>query len=320
MYKSVSGESKKVAVVIPAYKVSQQIVGVVESVPSEIDLIIIVDDACPENSGQIIESNFSLKRVIVARHPSNRGVGGAMKTGYRVALENGAEVIVKVDGDGQMNPLLIPNLIKPLLLNSADYSKGNRFYSFKLVQKMPRVRLIGNIVLSFMSKLSTGYYQIFDPNNGFTAISRDALELLDLDSVDERYFFESDMLFQLNCARRDVVDVPMPAIYGTEVSNLKVGHSIFYFLVRHIRNYFKRIVLNYFVRDFSLATIQLLLGTILGFWGAFLGLSSWLHSMSSGLPSQPGTVVLVAILCISSLQLILSFINFDMSLSRRDKS
>lgn len=320
MYKSLSGEDKKVAVVIPAYKVSGQIVKVIESIPSEVDLVVVVDDSCPEKSGQLVVSHFRSDRIVVVKHPENRGVGGAMKTGYLIALKESAEIIIKVDGDGQIDPKLIPNLIKPLLSSNSDYSKGNRFYSFKLVQDMPRVRLIGNVILSFMSKLSTGYYQLFDPNNGFTAISKEALELVDLDLVDERYFFESDMLFQLNCARRDVVDVPMPAIYGTEVSNLKVGHSVFYFLVRHLRNYFKRIVLNYFVRDFSLATIQLVLGTILGFWGAFLGLLSWFDSMSSGLPSQPGTVVLVAILCISSLQLILSFINFDMSLSRRDKS
>lgn len=320
MYKSLSGENKKVAVVIPAYKVSRQIVNVIESIPSEVDLIVVVDDFCPEKSGQLVESHFNLKRIVVVKHIENRGVGGAMKTGYLIALKESAEIIIKVDGDGQMNPTLIPSLIKPLLSRNADYSKGNRFYSLKLVQDMPRVRLIGNVILSFMSKLSTGYYQLFDPNNGFTAISKESLELIDLDSVDERYFFESDMLFQLNCARRDVVDVPMPAIYGTEVSNLKIGHSIFYFLIRHLRNYFKRIVLNYFVRDFSLASIQLVVGTILGLWGAFLGFATWLDGKTSGLPSQPGTVVLVAILCISSLQLILSFINSDMSLSRRDKS
>lgn len=320
MYKNLSRESKKIAVVIPAYKVSKQIINVIKSIPSIIDLVVVVDDACPENSGQVVKLNFHSKKIVVLKHETNRGVGGAMKTGYKLALGEGAEIVVKVDGDGQMNPASISNLIEPLLSKSADYSKGNRFYSFNLLRNMPKIRLIGNVILSFMSKLSTGYYQIFDPNNGFTAISREALESLELSSVDDRYFFESDMLFQLNCARKTVVDVPMAAIYGTEVSNLKIGHSILYFLVRHFRNFVRRIILNYFVRDFSFASIQLVVGIFLGLWGAFLGISTWSDSRTSGVPSQPGTLVLVAILCISSLQLILSFINFDMTFSRRDKS
>lgn len=320
MYKNYVGEAKKIAVIIPAYKVSRQIVNLIKTIPSEVDLIVVVDDSCPENSGQLVESQLDTERLVVVKHITNRGVGGAMKTGYKIALKEDMDIVVKLDGDGQMNPISIPQLIEPLLSRSADYTKGNRFYSFKLLKDMPKIRLIGNVILSFMSKLSTGYYQVFDPNNGFTAISREALEMLEIESVDERYFFESDMLFQLNCARKSVIDVPMHAIYGTELSNLRVSHSIFYFLIRHLRNFSKRIILNYFVRDFNIASIQLVVGTGLGLWGSYLGFSTWQSSRTSGIPSQPGTVVLVAILCISSLQLILSFLNFDMNLSRRDKS
>jgi hypothetical protein len=116
------------------------------------------------------------------------------------------------------------------------------------------------------------------------------------------------------------VDIPMPAIYGEEVSNLSVGHSVIYFLIKHLKNALKRIVLTYFIRDFSIATVQLILGTVIGFWGIFAGTSTWLQSKSSGVPSQPGTIVLVAILCITGLQLLLSFINYDISLARRRKS
>ena len=319
MYKNSIGDSLRIAVVIPSYKVSKQIIQVIDTLPDEIDDIIVVDDACPESSGDAVRKLQSSK-VEVFWHTENKGVGGAMKTGYEAALRKGAHVVIKLDGDGQMDPNQIHNLLIPLLTSKADYSKGNRFYSIKTVKSMPRVRLFGNVVLSFLSKVSTGFYHIFDPNNGFTAISADALNLLEFSEIDDRYFFESDMLYQINSVGLQAVDVPMTAIYGEEISNLRVGHSVLYFLGRHTKNAFKRITLTYFVRDFSIATLQLLLGLTIGTWGTILGITSWVHSMRSGVPSQPGTIVLVAILCITGLQLLLSFINYDISLSRRNKS
>jgi len=319
MYANSSGIDTRVAVVIPAYKVSRQIVKVVKELPAEIDFIIVVDDECPEKSAEALKNGNCKRQVKVIRHQKNLGVGGAMKTGYRAAMELGAQIVVKVDGDDQMDSSLIPNLLKPLLLGHADYSKGNRFYSLHLVRSMPKLRLFGNVVLSFMSKLSTGNYHIFDPNNGFTAVNSEALALIDFDGVDNRYFFESDMLYQISATGLRAVDVPTPAIYKDEVSNLKVGHSIFYFLNRHIRNTIKRITLMYFIRDFSVATLQLVMGVILGIWGSSLGVSTWLYNMNHGNASEPGTIILVAILCITSLQLLLSFINYDISLNRRDK-
>lgn len=319
MYKNSIGDSLRVVVVIPSYKVSKHITRVIGTLPEEIDDIIVVDDACPESSGNVAQE-LQNGKVEVFWHTENKGVGGAMKTGYEAALKKGAHVVVKLDGDGQMDPNQIHKLLIPLLTNKADYAKGNRLYSLKTVKSMPKVRLFGNVVLSFLSKISTGFYQIFDPNNGFTAISADALKLLEFSEINERYFFESDMLYQINSVGLQAVDVPMTAIYGEEVSNLRVGHSIFYFLARHTKNAFKRIFLTYFVRDFSVATLQLILGMAIGTWGVVLGVTSWLYSMHSGIPSQPGTIVLVAILCITGLQLLLSFINYDISLSRRNKS
>jgi glycosyltransferase involved in cell wall biosynthesis len=320
MYLNSTGLSMRVAVVIPAYKVSRHILEVVRSIPPEIDHIVIVDDACPEGSGELLRKSKFSKKVSIIKHEVNLGVGGAMKSGYKSAVALGADIVVKIDGDGQMDSSLIPNLIKPILSGDSDYTKGNRFYSLNLVREMPKVRLVGNVVLSFMSKLSTGFYHIFDPNNGFTAVSAEALALMDFTSIDDRYFFESDMLYQLNAVGMRAIDVPTPAIYRDEISNLRVGHSIFYFFPRHIRNMCKRITLNYFIRDFSVATLQLVAGILLAIWGSSVGLTTWIHSKNSGIPSQPGTIVLVAILCITSLQLLLSFINYDISLNRRDKS
>lgn len=319
MYLNRAGKKVKTAIVIPAYKVSKHIIEVIQNVPKEIDELVVVVDACPEGTFEILKGYAFGRRIHIIEHAENTGVGGAMKTGYRKALDLGAEIIVKVDGDGQMDTQLIPKLIEPILSGNADYTKGNRFHSLQYVKKMPKVRLVGNLALSFLSKLSTGYYQLFDPNNGFTAASAKIVQAIDLKEVDDRFFFETDMLFNLNLLRANVHDVPMPSIYQNEVSNLKITQSVPYFFTRHVRNTLRRLTINYFLRDFSLASIQLLLGLILAHWGAILGLVTWFKSQNSGIPSQPGTIVLVAILCLSGLQLLLSFIQFDMSLTRRNQ-
>jgi glycosyltransferase involved in cell wall biosynthesis len=293
---------------------------VIRGLPQEIDSIIIVDDACPEGTSKLVIQNIKDKRVHVLRHDSNLGVGGAMKTGYALAIEQKLDAVIKIDGDGQMDPRFIDLLVEPVLNLRSEYTKGNRFYSIQLVRNMPKIRIFGNIALSFMSKLSTGYYDLFDPNNGFTAISRDALQRINLDDVDNRYFFESDMLFQLNLAGASVKDIPIPAIYGNEKSNLSITHSTGHFFWKHSRNFLKRVTYEYFIRDFSVASLQLIFGAILSCWGGVLGLVTWVHSTNSGLPSQPGTIVLVAILCVSGLQLLLSFLNFDITSHRRSKN
>lgn len=301
----------KICVVIPAYKVSKHILDVLSSIGSSVRFIIVVDDACPERTGELVLQNCSDERVMVLIHPNNLGVGGAMKTGYGKALELGAEIIVKVDGDGQMNLDDLGALIEPLITGQADYSKGNRFYNVDQVHSMPKLRVIGNLVLSFFSKFSSGYWNIFDPNNGFTAISSSILKTLPFEKIDNRYFFESDMLFRLYLSRAKVVDVPLDAIYADEISNLKISRSIFEFFGKHLRNITKRIFYVYYLRDFSLASLELPLGLGLGIFGIILGLRSWIHSASLGISSNSGTQIVVAISCLASLQLILSFADFD---------
>ena len=213
-------QNHKVSVVIPAYRVSQQILSVVSSIGSEVAQIIVVDDCCPEKSGDLVKNNSSDGRVKVVFHEKNLGVGAAMITGYQIAIASGAEIIVKVDGDGQMNGSLIASLLDPILKGRADYAKGNRFFDIEALKNMPKIRILGNLVLSFFAKISTGYWQIFDPNNGFTAVHISALKRIPLYKVSKRYFFESDMLFRLSIIRAVVWDVPMDAKYGDEKSNL----------------------------------------------------------------------------------------------------
>lgn len=302
----------KVCVVIPAYRVSAQILPLLKSFDKSISKIIVVDDLCPEGSGYIAKT-LKDRRVEVIFHEENQGVGGALKSGYRRALELNAEIIVKVDGDGQMNPANIPALIAPIIEGKAGYTKGNRFFEIEAVKKMPRARIFGNLGLSFLSKLSTGYWQIFDPNNGFTAISRDALSKIPLDKVDSRYFFESDMLFRLYLARIITSDVSIPAIYADEKSSLKIRRVLVEFPYKHLRNFVKRIGYAYYLREFNLASIELPLGLILGVAGLIRGYTAWSLSNSTGIPTTAGTVVLTALLLLSSIQFILAFLNFDMN-------
>jgi glycosyltransferase involved in cell wall biosynthesis len=307
----------KIVVVIPCYKVSKQILKVISNIPEEISSIILVDDQCPEKTGEYVFKNINDPRVTILVNSKNLGVGGATKAGYLQAIKYQADIIVKLDGDGQMNPEDIPKLTKSIIEEKCNYAKGNRFFTIKNVKQMPIVRKFGNLVLSFMSKLSTGYYEIFDPNNGFTAISSDYLTQLPLDEIDNRYFFESDMLYQLNLLGAKVLDIPLPAIYKDEHSSLNIWQSIIVFPKKHLINFAKRIIYTYYLRDFNIASVQLLAGTIFFWWGSVLGLTTWLHSMKNGVSSATGTIMLVGILIITGVQLLLSFLNFDMRAQRR---
>ena len=232
-----------IAVVIPAFRVADHIISVVESIPRFVDRIYLIDDACPNQSGKIVEQTCTDSRIRVLYHLENQGVGGATMTGYLAAIEDGMEVIVKIDGDGQMDASLIAEFVMPILSGEADYTKGNRFFNLEELRAMPGIRLFGNAALSFLSKFSTGYWNLFDPTNGYTAIHADVAKLLPFEKISRRYFFESDMLFRLNTIRAVAVDIPMSAIYGDEISNLKVSRVMGEFFVKHVRNFFKRIFL-----------------------------------------------------------------------------
>ncbi|HWJ93415.1 MAG TPA: glycosyltransferase family 2 protein, partial [Telluria sp.] len=229
-----------IAVVIPSYKVTRHILDVIAGIGPEVSRIYVVDDKCPDKSGDFVRAHCQDPRVTVLEHEVNQGVGGAVMTGYRAAIADGARVIVKVDGDGQMDASLIPAFVAPILAGEADYAKGNRFFNLERITAMPPVRLFGNAVLSLLTKLSSGYWDLFDPTNGYTAIHADAARYLPFDKISRRYFFETDMLFRLNTLGAVVVDVPMDAVYGDEVSNLKVSRIVTEFATKHVRNFLKR--------------------------------------------------------------------------------
>ena len=308
-----SVNSQAVAVVIPCFRVKKHILYVVEGIGDEVDYIVVVDDACPEKSGEFVLGNCCDARIKVVTHTHNQGVGGAVLTGYRYAAELGAEIMVKLDGDGQMDPSLIDLFVRPIKSGQADYTKGNRFYNAEDVRTMPPIRLVGNAILSFMTKISSGYWTIFDPTNGYTAISTAVFHQLPSHKIQRRYFFESDMLFRLGTIRACVLDVPMEAVYGDERSGLRISRILHQFFLRNIANLCKRIAYNYFLRDFTLASIELIVGGSFLVFGVSFGTHQWVHSISSGVTSSTGTVMLAALPVILGVQLVLSFLAFDIS-------
>jgi len=301
----------RIAVVIPCYKVKEHIVNVIREIPDIVEKIYIVDDCCPQQTGAFVTENTMDSRVSILYNPVNMGVGGAVMCGYRKALEEGMDIFVKIDGDGQMEPALLPKFVAPLIAGEADYTKGNRFFYLEKISRMPKIRLFGNAVLSLMAKLSTGYWNLFDPTNGYTAIHREAASHLPLEKISKRYFFETDMLFRLNTLRAVVIDIPMDAKYENEKSNLKISNIILEFMGKHIRNFSKRIFYNYYLRDMSLASIELPVGIALCGLGMAFGAAHWIDSVSTGVATPAGTVMLSALPTIIGFQLLLSFIGFD---------
>lgn len=303
--------SAKVAVVVPSFRVRDHVLDVLARIGEECHAIYVVDDACPEKSGEFVAANCSDPRVKVVFNEVNLGVGGAVMRGYREAVADNCDVVVKIDGDGQMAPELLPHFIEPILEGYADYTKGNRFFDLAEISQMPKIRLFGNAVLSFMSKFSSGYWDVFDPTNGYTAIHARVIEHLPMDKISKRYFFESDMLFRLNTLRCVVLDVPMEAVYGDEKSNLKIRSVVGDFLFKHGRNYAKRIFYNYFLRGMSAASLELVLGIVLFGAGMIFGLARWYDSASQQAATPAGTVMLAALPVLVGFQMLFSFFAHD---------
>ncbi|MBD9536743.1 glycosyltransferase family 2 protein [Stenotrophomonas sp. STM01] len=302
-----------VAVVIPCFRVGKLVLDVIARIPESVTAIYVIDDCCPVATGQLVQQSCDNPKVKVHFHEQNQGVGGAVITGYRAALQDGHDIVVKIDGDGQMDPILIDGFIAPIIEGRADYTKGNRFHRLRNVRRMPPVRLFGNAALSFMTKLSSGYWQVFDPTNGYTACHRLALRELDFDTLSRRYFFESDMLFQLNQARAVVIDVPMVAKYEDEPSSLRPSRILLPFMRGHLRNTVKRLFGSYFLRGFSVASAELIAAGLLIAFGSIYGSHAWIRSILDDVPATAGSVMLAALPLILGMQLLLSWLHFDVS-------
>lgn len=308
----------KIAVVVPCYKVKRHIKDVLSRIPSEVTSVYVVDDACPEKTGSFVEANNKDPRVSVIYLPKNQGVGGAVLRGFSEALEDGADILVKLDGDGQMDPAKIEKLISPIVEGKADFTKGNRFYSPSSFSRMPIMRFIGNSVLSIMTKFTTGYWDLMDPTNGYVAVHAKAFALLPTHKISRGFFFETDMLFRLALSNCVVQDVALPAIYGDEKSNLKVVREGFNFLGQHLIRFPKRLAIQYFVQVFRFASLSLVFGSIFLILGLYLGISYHQVGLRTGIPTEGGKRTIVVILLLVGIQLFLEFVAVDKNSHKKE--
>lgn len=243
--------NKKIGVVIPAYNEEEFVGDVIRSMPAFVDKIYTIDDGSTDNTWEVIKrraqrENAALvrvganevraeRRVVPVRHETNRGVGGAIKTGYRRAYEDGMDIVAVVAGDGQMDLDELDRLLDPIIDGRADYAKGNRFSDSLCSREMSAWRLTGNVILTVLTRVASGYWHLTDSQNGYTAISREALDVIDIDDLYEDYGFCNDLLVKLNVRGLQVVDVPMAPYYGDEQSHIRYRTFIpklFFLLVR----------------------------------------------------------------------------------------
>jgi dolichol-phosphate mannosyltransferase len=306
-------ESFTIAAVIPVYNEERKIEGVIKSIPFYISHIVIVDDASTDQTGNVLKKiTAEDQRINLIRHKKNQGVGGATISGFYKALQLGAQVVVKIDGDGQMPLEYLPHLLWPLIYGEADYTKGNRFHDFKALRQMGVIRRSGNLALSFLAKIATGYWDCFDPTNGFFAIRGEVLSQLPLNKIDKSYFFEHSMLGYLYLSRALIRDIPIPAQYGDEISHLSISRELLSFPPRLITILTKRLILKNFLYDFTMESIYLLIGLPLFLSGVIYGGYNWVHYSLKGVGAPTGTVVISALLLILGFQIILSAIEMDL--------
>ena len=277
------------------------------------DTVICVDDACTENTGKHIEKNNKSEKILVIFHEKNTGVGGATKTGIREAIRLGFETIIKIDSDGQVDPKLIPMLAERVERCGADICKGNRFNDIRVINSMPPTRLIGNAALSFITKASTGYWEIFDPTNGLICLKSSAIKLLNLDKTDNRYFFETDILFRAGLSDLIIDEISMDAIYAKEVSSLSPSKELLNFGVRHIRTMLKRIAYQYILLDFNPGSISLIVGTFFISISCAIGINRLIIGLMYGETTPAGTLTLFLGCFLAGCQFIIGFAQYDSS-------
>jgi dolichol-phosphate mannosyltransferase len=303
-----------IAVVIPCYNVANHIEEVIRNLPDTISWIITVNDCSKDDTEKILlRLQPENKKIIYVKHETNQGVGGSMLSGFQKSMELNCDITIKIDGDNQMDSSLIPQLIKPIFENKADYTKGNRFRDIKALKKMPAIRRIGNLGLSFMIKAASGYWNIFDPNNGFIAISKEMLKTMNLTKIHKRYFFESSMLIELYHADAVIQEIPMKARYGDEVSNLSVTKALFGFPPKLLKGFLRRILIKYFLFDFNIASVYILFGVPLFLFGFIYGLINFVKYANANIVAPTGTVVIPTLLIILGFQLLLSALNYDIT-------
>jgi glycosyltransferase involved in cell wall biosynthesis len=310
-----------IACVIPAYRAAATVCDVVRDVLQYCDAVVVVDDACPEHSGDRVAAEFAHEPAVhVVRHERNGGVGRAMKSGFAECLRLGASVIIKTDADGQMDAGYIPRFIE---LFEADpdliYIKGNRFANVAVLSRMPRLRLFGNAVLSLLVKFSSGYWNLLDPTNGYVAFNGLALAEMELERFADSYFFEISVLCELGLKNAHIAELEMTTIYGNEQSSLSIRKVALEFPPRLLALFLRRILLRYFVFDVNLGTLYLVFGTLLTLVAGVLGVYEWVQSARLGIPRPTGTIMLVVVTALIGVQLFLNALMYDVQYAPRSE-
>lgn len=296
---------------MPAYNEAPQVGGVITTMPEYVDDIVVVDDCSSDGTSEAALAPND-PRVTLIRHDPNQGLGASLIDAHEKALELGGDIMVVMAGDGQMDPAYLPDLLRPILEEGYDFTKGNRFFDAGSWEGMPRHRIFGNIVLTFLTKLATGYWDMFDPQNGYTAITRHASERVDWDRVARDYSFENDVLARLGVLRARVKDVDIPAVYGEEISDISLPKVVPSLLGTLRRAFWRRFWLLYVVRSFSPVALFALSSSTLLVWTLLFG--AWVVAQRvAGVSPTTATVMLVVLPFLMGFEMMLAAFVLDIT-------
>ncbi len=311
---------KVIAVIVPAYNEELLIGKVLETIPTLVDHIVVVDDASSDGTGEVVKARQKEdSRIIYLRHSKNEGVGGAIVTGYKWARDNEISISVVMAGDAQMDPKDLPKILDPVANGDVDYSKGNRLFTGKAWKIIPKARYLGNAVLSFLTKIASGYWHVADSQSGYGAVSLEVLKTIDLDSVYRRYGMPNDFLVRLNVYHFRVRDVSVNPIYGIgERSGMKISKVIFTLSFLLLKLFLWRLKEKYIIRDFHPLVLFYSLGFILTPIGFVFGCYLLLYRLFMG-PVAATSALFAAFFAISGLQSLFFAMWFDMEYNKELK-
>jgi glycosyltransferase involved in cell wall biosynthesis len=282
-----------ITVVVPAHNEERLIGKTITTMPDFVDRIIVVDDKSTDETAQRV-LELADPRVTLIRHENNLGVGGAILTGHQKALELGGNIDVVMAGDAQMNPDYLNKLLDPIVQDGYGFAKANRFFNRESFAGMPSHRVFGNVVLSFMTKLASGYWQLFDPQNGYTAISHESLKRLQLNKIALGYQFENDLLINLSILGVHAKDVAIPAMYGEEISGIKLSRVIPQISSLLFTGFWKRVWFKYVLWSFSPIALLLFTGIFLIIWGLGWGVFDVVYALGARSPTAASALLSVA--------------------------
>ncbi len=302
-------DGQRIAVVVPAYQEERLIAETLRGIPDFVDDVVVVDDCSADGTSEAARS-VPDERIEVVRLESNQGVGGAIITGHKRAMERGADIMVVMAGDNQMDPEELPRLLAPIVIDGYGFTKGNRFYATGGTGGMPAHRVVGNMLMTFLNKASSGYWNIVDPQNGYTAVTRESLQMVPLDRVARRYQFENDLLVWLNIANVRATDVNIPARYGSEVSTIRLSTEVPRIFWQMFIGFWRRVWFKYFLWSFSPIAVMLVTGILFTVLGLAVG--AWTASIAIGGDSpSAGTTILSVVPFMSGFYLLIQAMVLD---------